>query len=290
MSEEEWLLCDDPLAMLAFLRGPKVLGTSEVPLDHKGMVSARKLKLFSVACCRRRLDLVNEERCAKLLSFGKGFGRQNYMATGEFSLVGVPLDANQRAVELAEREADEPLNHELWDEAWEAITKPVQLLCLTGVDYETECEEQKRPPDPELMASSLVTSAVFRACNGKVFFSCIRQLVVWLARAVAFFRGANQEQLKQGDVDELFAQADLLRDIFRLGLQSTTAIPSAWKTETASRIAREMYMSREFGAMPILADVLRDAGCDNGDMLNHCLGHGPHVRGCWVVDLVLGKE
>ena len=47
---------------------------------------------------------------------------------------------------------------------------------------------------------------------------------------------------------------------------------------------------REFSAMPILADAIQDAGCDSDDILSHCRGEGPHVRGCWVVDLVLGKE
>ncbi len=55
-------------------------------------------------------------------------------------------------------------------------------------------------------------------------------------------------------------------------------------------LARTMYESRDFSAMPILADALQDAGCDNEDILGHCRGSGPHVRGCWVVDLVLGKE
>jgi hypothetical protein len=50
-----------------------------------------------------------------------------------------------------------------------------------------------------------------------------------------------------------------------------------------------MYESRHFSPMPILADALQDAGCDNPDVLDHCRGPGPHVRGCWVVDLVLGK-
>ena len=63
-----------------------------------------------------------------------------------------------------------------------------------------------------------------------------------------------------------------------------------WRTDTAVALARKMYESRDFGAMPILADALQDAGCDNDDILNHCRGPGPHVRGCWVVDLVLGKE
>ncbi|MBY0461546.1 MAG: hypothetical protein K2V38_29875 [Gemmataceae bacterium] len=63
-----------------------------------------------------------------------------------------------------------------------------------------------------------------------------------------------------------------------------------WRTDTAVLIAREMYESRDFGAMPILADALQDAGCDHADILAHCRGTGPHVRGCWVVDLVLGKK
>ena len=42
--------------------------------------------------------------------------------------------------------------------------------------------------------------------------------------------------------------------------------------------------------LAILADALEDAGCDNADILNHCRQPGEHVRGCWVVDLVLGKE
>jgi hypothetical protein len=51
-----------------------------------------------------------------------------------------------------------------------------------------------------------------------------------------------------------------------------------------------MYESRDFGPMLILADALQDSGCDNPDILTHCRSDGPHVRGCWVVDLVLGKR
>ena len=56
-------------------------------------------------------------------------------------------------------------------------------------------------------------------------------------------------------------------------------------------LARTMYDAREFSAMPILADALQDAGCDNADVLDHCRdAKQVHVCGCWVVDSVLGKE
>jgi hypothetical protein len=84
-------------------------------------------------------------------------------------------------------------------------------------------------------------------------------------------------------------QARLLRDIFGNPFRPVPFSPS-WRTDTAVSLARQMYPAREFSAMPILADALQDAGCDNDDVLNHCRGPGPHVRGCWVVDSVLGKE
>jgi hypothetical protein len=88
---------------------------------------------------------------------------------------------------------------------------------------------------------------------------------------------------------ELRSQAHLLRDIFGNPFRPVAFAP-AWRTDTAVSLARQMYESRDFSAMPILADALQDAGCDNAEILDHCRGPGPHVRGCWVVDLVLGKE
>ena len=81
----------------------------------------------------------------------------------------------------------------------------------------------------------------------------------------------------------------VVRDIFGNPFREVT-FDKKWRTDTALSLARQMCESREFGAMPILADALQDAGCDNDDILAHCRGDGPHVRGCWVVDLVLGKE
>jgi hypothetical protein len=81
----------------------------------------------------------------------------------------------------------------------------------------------------------------------------------------------------------------LLRDVFGNPFRSVTFSPS-WRTDTAVSLAKQMYESRDFSAMPILADALQDAGCDNDEVLSHCRdAEQPHVRGCWVVDGVLGK-
>jgi hypothetical protein len=81
----------------------------------------------------------------------------------------------------------------------------------------------------------------------------------------------------------------VFRDIFGNPFRPAAFAPS-WRTSTAAALAAGMYESRDFGAMPILADALQDAGCDSDDILNHCRGPGLHVRGCWVVDAVLNKE
>jgi hypothetical protein len=82
----------------------------------------------------------------------------------------------------------------------------------------------------------------------------------------------------------------LVRDIFGNPFRPVSFSPD-WHSTDAVAIARTMYESRDFGAMPILADALQDAGCENEDILSHCRDtRQTHVRGCWVVDLVLGKE
>jgi hypothetical protein len=100
----------------------------------------------------------------------------------------------------------------------------------------------------------------------------------------------GQEEFQRRKAVERKQQTVLLHDIFGNPFRPVTFSP-AWRTDTALSLARQMYESREFGAMPILADALQDAGCDSEDILNHCRAtDATHVRGCWVVDLVLGKK
>ncbi|HEX3149690.1 MAG TPA: hypothetical protein VHR66_16560 [Gemmataceae bacterium] len=83
-------------------------------------------------------------------------------------------------------------------------------------------------------------------------------------------------------------QLALVRDIFGNPFRRVAFSPK-WASATAVALARQMYESRDFSAMPILADAIQDTGCDAEQLLGHCRGPGPHVRGCRVVDLVLGK-
>jgi hypothetical protein len=79
----------------------------------------------------------------------------------------------------------------------------------------------------------------------------------------------------------------IFRDVYGNPFRPVSVDPR-WLTSPVVDLARTMYDARDFAAMPILADALEEAGCDNADILAHCRGLGPHVRGCWVVDLILG--
>src|SRR5262249_44367045 len=84
-------------------------------------------------------------------------------------------------------------------------------------------------------------------------------------------------------------QAALLRDIVGNPFRSIT-FDHSWRKPAVVDLAREIHEQRAFERMPSLADALEDAGCDNADVLQHCLQPGEHVRGCWVVDLILEME
>jgi hypothetical protein len=84
-------------------------------------------------------------------------------------------------------------------------------------------------------------------------------------------------------------QLATLHDIFGNPFRPVT-IDSSWLTRTVTNLAQAIYTDRVFDRMPILADALEEAGCNNAEILQHCRQPGIHVRGCWVVDLVLGKD
>jgi hypothetical protein len=111
-----------------------------------------------------------------------------------------------------------------------------------------------------------------------VVFSCLTDI----SNAVA----------RKGMKAEPAAQAAIVREVLGNPFRKPKPkIKPAWRTDTVMTLARQMYVTEEFSAMPILADALQDAGCDNEDILSHCRDvNQVHVRGCWVLDLLFDKK
>jgi hypothetical protein len=221
MTDEEltWLTCEEV---------PPLLAASEET------ISARKLRLFGCACCRRIWHLLHH-----------GQYREAVLAAERFAEGLVSIAECESAGDAAAQIAD---------------------TSKVFVDSAAGC------------AVSWASSTGPREWNAATWsLASAMQSVVYHAAL------ACEER-----VQEETRQCDLVRDIFGNPFRTLAFSPS-WRTDTAIALARQMYDSREFGAMPILADALQDAGCDNTDILAHCRD-ATHVRGCWVVDLVLGKE
>ncbi|MCI0459327.1 MAG: hypothetical protein L0Z62_20450 [Gemmataceae bacterium] len=81
-----------------------------------------------------------------------------------------------------------------------------------------------------------------------------------------------------------------LREVFGPLPIRLMAVNPLWRTPAAVALARSMYEDRRFEDMPLLGDALEEAGCTDEQILSHCRGPGSHVRGCWILDLLLGKN
>ena len=223
MTEEEWLDCTDPGLMLEFLRG-------------KG--SARKLRLFGLACCRRMWHLLPNEHWKELVESGEEF-------------------------------ANGAVSREALNRAWWRV--PV--------------------PSPGPSADFLTVAADTIGC---VDFTPEKAQIVAFAAAKAIARATDDSinveayRCRPRDI-ERGVQSHLLRDLFGNPFRRVSLDP-AWITPTTLSAVRVINDERRFEDLPILADALEDAGCTDADILSHCRGPGPHVRGCWVVDLLLGKQ
>lgn len=200
MNEQEWSDCRDPLRMWNFLPNKAA--------------SARKSRLFAVACCRR----------LECLSTDQG---------------------ERQSIEVAERMAD------------------------------------GRASNPERIGwRNRIGSSPM-----SMVFAHAASPLGWQAAEYAM-RGAG---FTADERAEKATQSDLLRDIFGNPFRPVSVDPS-WLTSTVIAFAQQLYESRDFTAMPILADALQDADCTEPAVLEHCRCDGPHVRGCWLIDLLLGKS
>lgn len=251
MTEAQWLACDEAEPMLRHL---------------DGRVSDRKLRLFAIACCHRIWHLV-------------------------------PADALWvQSLAVAERYAEGGASpdelHHFYSEA----------LSSAASNFGTQSEPTRAAVCVVLTALRPVLTDILPSSEGRWRFErplgCGAAGAV-LAQSMSDIQSTWWKRLKAMVVGfpyrrvwsaEQSQQADTLRDIFGNPFRPVTFSPE-WRTITAVALANLMYQDRDFGAMPILADALQDAGCEVEEILNHCRDEKlPHVRGCWVVDLVLGKE
>jgi hypothetical protein len=116
---------------------------------------------------------------------------------------------------------------------------------------------------------------------------------LYIASDMWMFPSPESEALAEG---ERGAELTLVRDVFG-NLFRPVPADSAWLTPTVRALAQAAYDNHTLPAgtleparLAVLADALEEAGCDSADILSHLRGPGPHVRGCWPLDLLLGKE
>ena len=260
-AEAAWFTCTDPRPMYTLLRGKE---------------RGRKFRLYASACCRRVAHLLTDDRSHLALDMFESF------LDGELTLTEYAI---------GEREAAEAC--------------AAQARIAGGNESASRIAEADRV---RLFASMFAAQAV-TDCFGSVSSApadCCGALRGY-GTAELTDDGQLRDVGERIETAERAAQAALLRDIFGNPF-NPVAFEPAWRTGPAVALARKMYESRDFGAMPDLAEELLDAGCESEPVLNHCrysslqaaelsgsptTGHGsracPHVRGCWVVDLLLSK-
>ncbi|HEY7155523.1 MAG TPA: hypothetical protein VH575_16290 [Gemmataceae bacterium] len=164
-------------------------------------------------------------------------------------------ERHRKVIEVVERFADGEATNEELDSAW------------------TACRDT--PGEAHRAARAAAAMAATRT-------SGVRSV----ARAVALANGEDA----QATADSV--QVNLLHDIFCNPFRPITFDPAwlTWHEDLLVSMAQQMYDSRDFNDMPVLGDAMEEAGCQDQDILDHCRSRGEHVRGCWVVDLVLGKS
>ena len=184
-------------------------------------------------------------------------------------------ERSRKAVELAEDAADHPI--------------PPHTLDAASGEAEEAFEDAISPDEGSTAERREKTGA---ACTAASYAS--NSPAVLHADAVEVMRAAADATADSGA--ERAGQATLVRELWAYSLRTITLNPT-WLTPTVTDLARAAYEERimpsgelELDRLGVLSDALEEAGCADADVLNHLRSPGPHVRGCWALDLVLGKE
>jgi hypothetical protein len=252
LTEAEWNVCNDPRVMLEFLRD-----------NAKG--SDRKLRLFGCACCRRIWHLLCDER-------------------------------SRRAVEIAELLADglvtEAAAEAAGDAAAEVAGEDIQGVAEVVGWRAARAADHLLPMPEDSWQLSEAWQYVATALEGQQLVddgADAQMLDAWSEQSVESGRTMGWSAIEPDAI-----VAGVLREtIGPLPFHPVAICPEvlAWNDGTVRRLAGGIYEERAFDRMPILADALLDAGCADEELVQHCREQGRvHVRGCWVIDLLTGRE
>jgi hypothetical protein len=231
-------------------------------LDHLNRPQGdRKLSLFAVACCRAIWQLL-------------------------------PQPEMRKGVELAEWLAEGKAT----EEEREAADWELEGALYGGVEYYAERPEIQVPEEiarwvEDVRALPTDHLAVMACAGGEDLPTDLLGLLKDAGYFAVHVLNMNSFQWHSPTLrwHRRFLNLHLLREIFGNPFRPV-AINPAWLTTNVTALAQAIYEERAFDCMPILGDALEDAGCNNALILEHCRSGREHVRGCWVVDLVLGKE
>jgi hypothetical protein len=181
--------------------------------------------------------------------------------------------------------------------AWKLLSRYYQHTVEVAEVVSDSPESEENMLQLYSVAEKVDVSHYRRKCARRAAAWCVHpdMSAVSIARSVA---SSVSKTVKSRDVERRI-QLELLRDI--IGSQSIQSFDDTkmrlWRTGAVVDIAASAYENRllplghiDSHKLGELADALEDAGCSDADILAHCRGLGPHVRGCWVVDLILGKQ
>jgi hypothetical protein len=258
MTEAEWLACTDVEAMLRYLddqRGGltrRLLAFFHLPGGRS--ISRRKLEHFAIACCLRTKRVIDVPEWRQLCQLLEAGADEKLPTQQIHQAVRAANTEFRKLVEVFDRTTNR-------DDVFELGLQGIAFRAIRNAAYVERGEA-------EGWNSSAAACAYHAAFHSKL----------------AMIDEGNEQKTQAAAV-----RASLLRDVIGNPFRPVILNP-AWQTTNVTAIAQAIYDERVFERMPILGDALEDAGCDNADILNHCRQPGEHVRGCWVVDLILGKS
>jgi hypothetical protein len=183
--------------------------------------------------------------------------------------------------------ADSNDNHQIED-----FTRRFEDVIQSGEDYGREIDEAAGSDARRLTG-----------CYGEIavaVFQLAQLLPIptnltpdWEWRILASVRTAVLMSTDQTREAERLWHTNLVRELFGNPFKEPKINPHwlTWNDGVVEKLARTIYEDKKWGLVPILGDALEDAMCDDISILEHCRSYpATHVQGCWVVDLILGKE